>query len=127
MEYEYDIEEEGFRRVDRRGRMLPINITEARRVASLVDLGLSADAIHDKMVYTQGAVTRTTTKSFIKNLKEGNINLDGDYPAPSRVMDNMDIEARLTDLERRVKSLEEFSCSCKSENPKGWKNLWGAL
>lgn len=130
VKYEYDIEVEGFRRVDRRGRILPINITEARRIASLIDLGWGVEAIHNKMVYTQ-QVSKTTTRSFIKNYKEGNINLDGDYPAPVKVMEHMDTEAKLKELEERVNKLEnivlqptENICDCKKDN---WKNLWGRL
>jgi len=119
VKYEYDVDEEGFRRVDRRGRILPINIVEARRIASLLDLGWGVDAIHKKMVYTQ-TVSLTTTRSFIKNYKEGNINLDGDYPAPTRVMDNMDLEARITKLEEDFRDL-------KKPSDKNWRNLWGRL
>lgn len=139
VQYEYDIEEEGFRRVDRRGKILPINIMEARRIASLLDLGWGADAIHNKMVYTQSGVTRTTTKSFIKNYRNGNINLDGDYPAPVKVMEAMDTEVRLNDLDNRVANLENIiselksdcfaggfaTCGCSEE--RNWKNLWGRL
>lgn len=127
VKYFYDVEEEGFRREDRRGRILPINITEARRIQSLLDLGWGVEAIHKKMVYTQ-SVSRTTTNSFIKNLKAGNIDLDGDYPAPTRQMENMDLEARITKLETEWEEFKQkhMSCSCETED-KSWKNLWGKL
>ena len=123
VKYEYDAEEEGFRRVDRRGRILPINIVEARRIASLLDLGWGVEAIHKKMVYTQ-TVSPTTTKSFIRNYREGNIDLDGDYPAPSKVMSNMDLEARMSSLEARVNALEGSEVDSEDAS---WKNLWGRL
>jgi len=133
VKYEYDIDEEGFRRVDRRGRILPINITEARRIASLLDLGFGVDTIHKKMVYTQN-VSKTTTRSFIKNYREGNIDLDGDYPAPCRVMEHMDTEAKLNELDNRIKCLENIvfgencqSSECNCDEEKSWKNLWGKL
>ena len=124
---EYDVEEERFRRVDRRGRILSINITEARRIESLLNLGWGVDAIHSKMVYTQ-KVSKTTTRSFIKNLKEGNINLEGDYPAPTRQMEEMDLEARLTRMENDIEELKKRPCNCQTEqSDDGWKNLWGRL
>lgn len=126
VKYEYDVEEEGFRRVDRRGRILPINITEARRIESLLNLGWGVDAIHSKMVYTQ-KVSKTTTRSFIKNLKEGNINLEGDYPAPTKQMEEMDLEARLTRMENDIEDLKKRPCSCQEQSDSNWKNLWGRL
>lgn len=139
VKYEYDVDEEGFRRVDRRGRILPINITEGRRIASLVDLGWGVEAIHGKMVYIQ-PVSKTTTRSFIKNYKEGNIDLDGDFPAPIKVMEHMDTEAKLNELEGRVKSLEDGFAEIRADcfitdfatvnyesKDKSWKNLWGRL
>lgn len=127
VKYFYDVDEEGFRRVDRRGRILPINIVEARRIQSLLDLGWGVDAIHNKMVYTQN-VSKTTTKSFIKNLKEGNIDLEGDYPAPTKQMENMDLEARITKIEQEIAELKakETVCNC-TESKKNWKTLWGRL
>ena len=128
VKYYYDIDEEGFKREDRRGRMLPINITEARRIQSLLDLGWGVDSIDKKMNYTSPMATPTTTKSFVKNLKEGNISLEGDYPAPSKVMEHMDLEARLNAIEQRLDALEnqECTCSCESEDS-SWRNLWGKL
>ena len=139
VKYEYDVDEEGFRRVDRRGRILPINIVEARRIASLLDLGFGVDTIHKKMVYNQD-VSKTTTRSFIKNYREGNISLEGDFPAPTKVMEHMDTEAKLTEMDNRIKSLEDrfaeirsdcfatgfATCDCGCED-KSWKNLWGRL
>ena len=101
MRYEYDVEVEGFRRVDRLGRILKININEGRRIASLVDLGYTDSQIHEMMIYTRN-VKRSTTTTFIKNLKEGNINLEGDYPAPTKVMEHMDMESRISELEEKV-------------------------
>lgn len=129
VKYYYDVDEEGFRREDRRGRILPINIVEARRIESLRNLGWGVDAIHKKMVYTQ-TVSKTTTRSFIKNLEAGNINLGGDYPAPTRQMENMDMEARLSRVEEKIDSLEKrtsLGCCCETDDDKSWKNLWGKL
>lgn len=114
VKYEYDPAVEGFRRVDRRGRILEINISEGRRIESLMNLGWSADAIFDKMHFN-GNATRTTCKTFIKNLKEGNISLEGDFPAPKEIVENLDLEARVSKLEKEIKSLKEWHLDCETD------------
>ena len=124
MKYEYDVEIEGFRRVDRRGNILMVNINEGRRIASLVDLGYTDTQIHRKMTYARD-VKKSTTVTFIKNLKNGNIDLDGDYPAPTKLMEHMDLESRVSELEAKVKWLSDRFDDSGTE--KSIKNLWGRL
>lgn len=104
VEYEYRPELEVFRRKDNRGPSLRFNITEARRIQSMIDLGMNPHAIYSKIDFVND-VSLTSVRTFINNLKNGNIDLDGDYPAPTEVFKDMDIELRIEQLEN---DLNEF-------------------
>lgn len=132
VKYVYDVETESFKRADNRGIKLKINISEARRIESLLTLGHNPNAIYNKMNFAQN-VSITTLRTFIKNLEAGNIDLEGDYPAPSVIMQDMSMEARIKKLEDDWEKFQrkyiENSCSCDcNETPKkSWRNLWGVL
>lgn len=128
VKYEYDVATESFKRVDNRGNKLKINITEARRIESLLNLGHNPNYIWNKINFIND-VSITTVRTFIKNLEAGNIDLEGDYPAPALLMEDMTMEARVKRLEDVVftpKKACDCSCDSLSKN-KSWKNLWGLL
>jgi len=105
--YEYIPKMEAFRRVDARGKPLFVNITEAQRIVSLLDLGYSMTDIQSKITLTNPKGTGTTVRSFVKNYLDGNIELPTDAPAPTRVFESMTDNDRLNELEERVSRLEE--------------------
>lgn len=131
VKYYYDVDTESFKRVDNRGNKLKINISEARRIESLLKLGYNPNSIYNKMDFTQ-KVGISTVRTFVKNLEAGNINLEGDYPAPSIILEEMSIESRIKKLEDDLELFKEkyltAGCSCDCEEHKNsWRNLWGVL
>ena len=84
MKYEYDVGLEGFRRTDRRGKPLYVNITEANRIINLLNLGHSVADIKGKVSLSSPMGTITTINSFIRNYNEGNIIIPEDVPAPTK-------------------------------------------
>ena len=106
MRYDYDVESETFRRIDGRGRALEFNIVEARRIESLRNLGFSVQRIYDKIDFAND-VTVTNLRTFIKNLENGELNTEGEYPAPTPVFKDLDLEARVTELEQEVRDLKQ--------------------
>lgn len=105
MKYEYRVEEEDFKRVDNRGSPIRINISEARQIESLLNLGYSVAKIYEKVDF-ENDVSMTNLRTFIRNLKEGNIDLDGDYPAPVRMVQEMGDDVRIAELEEKLKELQ---------------------
>jgi len=69
-------------------------------------LGLKAPTILKKMDFVND-VNMTNLRTFMNNLAEGNIDLDGDYPTPSIIIHDMDLEARVSKLERDVAEFKE--------------------
>ena len=106
MEYVYNELDECFRRVDNKGRPLWVNITEARQIENLVNLGYSVEDIKDKVKLSHRKAGRYAIVSMIKNIKEGNIDLDGDYAIPESQFDEINDEIKITALENRVSNLE---------------------
>lgn len=107
MKYEYSESEECFKRMDNRGRPLFVNIVEARQIESYLDLGYSVEEIKDKVKLSNRKAGRHTIISVIKNLKEGNIELEGDYEIPFPQLIEVDDDMRISALEKRVSILEE--------------------
>ena len=101
MRYEYDVETETFRRIDGRGRALEFNITEAKRIESLRNLGFSVQKIYDKIDFAND-VSITNLRTFIRNLESGELSTEGDYPAPAPVIKDLDLEARVQRLEEKM-------------------------
>lgn len=104
VEYKYNEEIEMFRRVDNRGPSLKVNIVEARRIKSMMDLGIKAPTIMKKIDFVNN-ISMTNLRTIMSNIQNGNIDLDGDYPIPSGQIKDMDIEIRINQLE---KDLNEF-------------------
>ena len=105
--YIYNPNKEAFVREDNRGKPLYINITEAQRIISLMDLGYSVADIENKMSLSNPKGTSTTVKSFIKNYKLDNIEIPDNAPAPSGVFNGLTDNDRLDALEERVSKLEK--------------------
>lgn len=103
--YVYDVENECFKREDGRGRPFQINIVEAKKIETLVDLGYSVQKIYDKIDFN-GDVSITNLRTFINNYKRGNMDLDKDYPAPQVILDDITMDTRVTELEAKVQMLE---------------------
>lgn len=120
--YIYNPNKEAFVREDNRGKPLYINITEAQRIISLMDLGYSVADIENKMSLCNPKGTSTTVKSFIKNYKSGNIEIPENAPAPAGVFDGLTDNDRLNELEERVSKLEE---QLKTTKKITWKERLG--
>lgn len=116
MKYEYSETEECFKRADNRGRPLFVNIMEARQIESFIDLGYSVEEIKDKVKLSNNKAGRHTIISFIKNLKEGNIDLEGDYEIPIPQIVEIDDDMRISALEKRVSILEDVVSEIKPED-----------
>lgn len=118
VEYEYRPDLEVFRRVDNRGPSLKVNIIEMRRIKSMMDLGIKAPTIMKKIDFVN-PISITTLRTIMSNIEDGNIKMDGDYPAPSLIVHDMDLEARVTQLERKMDKLVQDSskiseCECNT-------------
>ena len=122
VEYYYDVDDEVFKRVDNRGNHLAINIAEAQRIVSLVDLGYSAYKIDNKITLSNPKAGISTVKSFIKNYKDGNINIPDNAPAPTVLYEELSNDARLSNIEERIKKLEDDWEEFKSSESKGFKS-----
>ena len=108
MKYKYDIENEYFVREDGLGKKFYINSSEAHRIMSMYSLGNSVGEIRNKIRFVNARrVTESTIINFIKNVNEGNIELDEDYPAPVKMVESLTDNDRLNNLEERVSKLEE--------------------
>lgn len=105
-EYYYDVEDEVFKRKDKRGNHLAINISEAQRIITLVNLGYSNAKINAKVRISNPKCGGTTIDSFIKNYKLGNIKMPEDAPAPRLMFNRVLEDTRIDDLEERIIKLE---------------------
>lgn len=115
MKYEYSEEEECFRRVDGRGRCLWVNITEARQIESLMNLGYSVEDIKWKVQLSSPKAGKYAIVSMIKNINEGNVDLTGDYKIPVAQLEEIDDDIRLCNLEDRVSHIESILKELKSD------------
>ena len=115
MKYKYDVTVEQFRRVDGKGVTLPFNIVEARRIESMIGLGIKTPTILKKMDFVND-VSITNLRTFVANLEQGNIlGLDNDYPMPTIQLEEIGDEIKYTELENRVKTLENQMAEIKSD------------
>ena len=115
VKYNYNVEMEAFKREDNRGKAIYVNVAEAQRIVSMLELGYSVADICGKISLNSPKGSLTTIKSFIKNYKNGNIEIPKDAPAPSNIYDSVDNEVRLDELEKRVLRLEKIIDSNESE------------
>ena len=106
--YHYDIEDEVFKREDNRGRHLAVNISEAQRIVTLINLGYSSYKIEKKVSLSNPKSGCTTIETFVNNYKKGNIELPENAPAPAKVFQSLTDNDRLSNLEERVGKLEEW-------------------
>lgn len=116
--YNYNPNKEAFVRDDKRGKPIYVNVTEAQRIVSLLDLGYSMADIENKIQLNNPKGTSTTVKSFVKNYKEGNIVLPENAPAPTQLFESMTDNDRIDRLEERVNMLEE-KLNSNTENDEG--------
>lgn len=105
--YKYDSQLEVFKRTDNRGNHLAVNVSEAQRIISLLDLGYSASKIQNKVRLSNPKASTSTLNSFIRNYIEGNIFMPEDAPAPVRSIESLTDNDRISRLEERVTKLEE--------------------
>ena len=115
VKYNYNAEMEAFKRADNRGKAIYVNVAEAQRIVSMLELGYSVADICGKVSLNSPKGSLTTIKSFIRNYKNGNIEIPTDAPAPSNVYESMDYDVRFEELENKVLALEERID--KLENP----------
>lgn len=125
MRYKYDIDNEYFVREDGLGKKFHINITEARRIMTLSNLGNTAPEIRSKINFNSRKVYESTINNFINQVKKGNISLEGDYPAPKIIFEDLTLEERINQLEERVKELEDKECGCRIEHKLSWRERLG--
>lgn len=105
-EYYYDAEDEAFKREDKRGNHLSINIVEAQRIVQMVDMGVSNFKIKKEVDISNPKCGKTTVDSFIKNYKQGNIHMPDDAPVPVHVFESIQKEDRMDSIEERIEKLE---------------------
>lgn len=117
MRYNYDVEKECFVREDGLGKKIWINITEAQRIVTLYELGNSISQINSKINFNSKKVGESTVKNFLNNVHEGNIEINGDYPAPVGVIEDISFDERVSNLEARVSEIESI-LSNNGENTK---------
>ena len=124
MKYTYNVELEAFRREDKKGKPLYVNIIEANRIVSLLNLGHSVAEINGKVSLSNPKGTVTTINSFIRNYNDGNIEIPDDAPTPVHNLESLTDSSRIDRLEKRVADLEklmklvengECFCSCSAE------------
>lgn len=129
MKYNYNSELECFIREDGLGKKIWINSTEAHRIMTMYDLGNSIGEIRNKIKFTYPRkVTESTITNFIRNVREGNIILDDNLPAPSDLVVDLTLDERVRRVEDRLDILEELLGSHNndetlSEKVKSWIRL----
>lgn len=110
--YEYNSKLECFERRDKngviRGKKVWANIDEARRVVTMHQLGNSKDQIANKIVFNSPKASAYTVRTIIELWEDNRIVIDGDFPAPVKVYEEMDYEVRITELEHRIEKLEDL-------------------
>lgn len=114
MKYEYNSSLECFEREDKLGKKFYINSNEAQRIVTMRELGYSIGRICAKIQFNSDKVYESTVANFLKNVDEGNIIVNGDYPAPKGVIKELTVSDRLVSLEERVAELEEIINTEKS-------------
>lgn len=130
VKYEYDPMIEKFRRADNRGTHLNINIIEARRIVALKNLGYKVPSIYrDIEMDLPSKISITTLRTFLKNYEDGNISIEGEFPAPKKLVDEFDKEAKITALENRIEELENRMSEYESRNDeiKETESLWSKV
>ena len=115
MRYVYNIEMEAFRREDKRGKPLYINIAEANRIINLLNMGYSVASINGKISLNNPKGTVTTINSFIRNYNEGNIIMPENAPAPVHIFESITDSDRIDELEKRISNLEDRFSELKSD------------
>lgn len=113
VKYEYRPELEMFKRVDNRGYPLKFNIVEGRRIESMLKMGLKVPTIYSKIDFVND-VSITNLRTFVDNLKKGNIDLTGDYPSPVYQVKEIALEERISKLEEEF---EEFKKRMNDPSP----------
>lgn len=127
-EYYYDVNDEVFKRKDKRGNHLAINIAEAQQIVRYLDLGYNNSEISNKVAISNPKCGSTTVNSFIKNYKQGNIKMPVDAPAPVRLFESLTDSDRIEELERRVSILEaeknnDNSVICECTKNSRWNKV----
>lgn len=106
MKYNYNSELGAFVREDNLGKKFWITMVEAHRIMTLYELGNSPYQIGAKIQFRNSKTTVSTINNFINNVENGNIVLDTDVPLPVEDFDDVSTEARITEIESRISSLE---------------------
>ena len=75
VKYNYNVEMEAFKRSDNRGKAIYVNVAEAQKIVSMLELGYSVADICGKVSLNSPKGSLTTIKSFIRNYKSGNIEI----------------------------------------------------
>lgn len=119
VKYEYRSDLEAFKRIDNREPSLKFNIVEARRIESMLEMGTKLPTIYKNIDFVND-VSMTNLRTFVKNLEEGNINLEGDYPSPTVQLEDINYEIRISKLEEDIETIKKSlldikSCDCKSD------------
>lgn len=121
MKYVYNTDKECFEREDGLGKKFWINSSEAHRIMTMYSLGNSIGEIRNKIRFVNARrVTESTIVNFIKNVNDGNIELDKDYPAPVKMVESLTDSDRINNLEERVSKLEELLEDKKESKVRKW-------
>lgn len=121
MKYDYNPELECFVREDGLGKKIWINSSEAQRIVTMYNLGNSIGEIRNKIHFQYARrVTESTIKNFILNIQNGNIVLSDDYPAPKKVVYELTLEERISNLEKRMDEFESMNDKSFADKVKSW-------
>ena len=124
--YKYNSDLECFERFDEDGfpvgRKLWVNITEARKIITLYNLGNSVGLIQSKMHFASNKASGSTVKTIINLYEDDEIELDGEYPAPKNDFEELSYDGRLDSLEDRVSKLENIVFNDVEK-----ENLWSKV
>ena len=86
----------------------------------MMDLGIKAPTILMKIDFVN-PISMTNLRTIMKNIENGNLELDGDYPVPTNQLDDINTEIRLSNLEERMNELENKSdCDSIVDKVKLW-------
>ena len=117
--YKYNSDLECFERFDKKGyptgKKLWVNIVEARKIITLYNLGNTVGLIQSKMTFSSNKASGKTVETIVRLYENEDIELDGDYPAPSKDFDALNVDGRIDGLEDRIKSLEDKFSELKSD------------
>ena len=117
--YKYNSELECFERFNKKGnptgKKLWVNIVEARKIITLYNLGNTVGLIQSKMQFSSNKASGKTVETIVRLYENDDIELEGDFPAPSKDFEALEVDSKIDNLEIRVENLENIISELKSD------------